>query len=37
VDAIYVKKGVGCAQAVRNGFLKGTEPDCDCGGDSTCC
>lgn len=37
VAAISVKKGVGCAQAVRTGFLKGTEPDCDCGHDSSCC
>ncbi|OIN99529.1 MAG: ferredoxin [Elusimicrobia bacterium CG_4_10_14_0_2_um_filter_56_8] len=36
-EAITVKKGVGCAQAVRNGFLRGTEPDCGCGGDSSCC
>ena len=37
VDAIAVKKGVGCAQAVRTGFLRGTEPNCDCGDDSNCC
>lgn len=37
VSAISVKKGVGCAQAVRNGLLKGTEPDCGCGDDGTCC
>jgi ferredoxin len=36
-EAISVKKGVGCAQAVRMGFLKGTEPDCGCGEDSSCC
>ena len=36
-DAIAVKKGVGCAQAVRKGFLNGTEPDCGCGDDSSCC
>jgi len=31
-EAITVKKGVGCAQAIRKGFLNGTEPDCgyDC-------
>ena len=34
-DAISVGAGVGCAQAVINGFLRGTEPDCDCSG--TCC
>ncbi|MHC4355709.1 MAG: mercury methylation ferredoxin HgcB, partial [Planctomycetota bacterium] len=26
-DAISVGAGVGCAQAVINGFLRGTEPD----------
>ena len=26
-DAISVKSGVGCAQAIINGILKGTEPD----------
>ena len=36
-QAITVKKGVGCAQAVRMGFLKGTEPDCGCGDGSSCC
>jgi len=36
--AIYVKSGVGCATAVINGFIKGTEPVCDCGGPSgKCC
>jgi len=30
--AISVGAGVGCAQAVINGFLRGTEPDCDCCG-----
>jgi formate hydrogenlyase subunit 6/NADH:ubiquinone oxidoreductase subunit I len=34
-DAISVGAGVGCAQAVINGFLRGTEPDCDCSGG--CC
>ncbi len=34
-DAISVPAGVGCAQAVINGFLRGTEPDCDCSGG--CC
>ena len=36
-EALSVKKGVGCAQAVRMGFLRGTEPDCGCGDDSSCC
>mgnify|MGYP001765664568 CR=1 FL=1 len=34
--ALTVKKGVGCAQAVRIGFLTGTEPQCGCGDDSCC-
>ncbi len=29
--AIKVKAGVGCAAAVINGLLRGTEPSCDCG------
>lgn len=37
VAAISVKKGVGCAQAVRKGFLNGTEPECGCGDDGSCC
>lgn len=32
-DAIRVKYGVGCARAVLNGLVKGTEPNCDCGCD----
>lgn len=35
--ALDVKQGVGCASAVIYGFLKGTEPSCDCGGDVKCC
>ncbi|HOT74267.1 MAG TPA: mercury methylation ferredoxin HgcB [Candidatus Wallbacteria bacterium] len=36
--AVSVKKGVGCAIAVINGIMNGTEPDCDCsGGASSCC
>lgn len=37
--AIYVDAGVGCAAAVINGILRGTEPSCDCGGSSgsACC
>ena len=37
VEALAVKKGVGCAQAVIKGFIKGTEPDCGCGDGSSCC
>jgi NAD-dependent dihydropyrimidine dehydrogenase PreA subunit len=34
-DAISAGKGVGCAQAILNGVLSGTEPNCDCSG--ACC
>lgn len=29
-DAISVKKGTGCAIAIINGIVRGTEPCCDC-------
>ena len=32
VEALTVKKGVGCASAIINGWLTGEEPNCDCGG-----
>jgi ferredoxin len=32
VEALIVKKGVGCASAIINGWLTGEEPNCDCGG-----
>lgn len=32
VEALDVKKGVGCASAIINGWLTGKEPSCDCGG-----
>lgn len=37
--AVTVDKGVGCATAIIWGFIKGTEPNCDCSGSSssTCC
>jgi NAD-dependent dihydropyrimidine dehydrogenase PreA subunit len=35
VGAIEVASGVGCAAAIINGKLRGTEPDCGCGGG--CC
>ncbi len=36
--AISVKAGVGCAAAVINGMIRGTEPNCDCSGSSgSCC
>lgn len=37
VTAIAVKTGVGCAAAVINGMLRGTEPSCDCSGSSESC
>ncbi len=40
-EAIKVESGVGCAWAVIQGWIKGTEPDCCCGGDAeeqdSCC
>ena len=36
--AISVRSGVGCAAGVINGLLRGTEPSCDCSGNSkNCC
>ena len=37
--ALTVDKGVGCATAVLNGWVKGGEPSCGCGGSDgpTCC
>lgn len=29
-SAIYVKSGVGCATAILQGAIKGTEPTCGC-------
>ena len=37
VGAISVHAGVGCATAIIQGWLKGTEPSCDCGGGDSCC
>ena len=37
VQAITVNAGVGCAAAVLTGMLRGTEPTCDCSGDTKCC
>jgi len=34
--AITVRSGVGCAAGIINGWLRGTEPSCDCSG-SGCC
>ncbi|MCL2529922.1 MAG: 4Fe-4S binding protein [Coriobacteriia bacterium] len=35
-NAITVNAGVGCAAAVITGWIKGTEPSCDCTDDSCC-
>ena len=35
--AIKVNAGVGCATAVINGFLKGTEPECGCSCEKSGC
>ncbi len=36
--AVSVNAGVGCAAAVINGMIRGTEPNCDCSGSSgNCC
>ncbi len=37
VGALSVDAGVGCAQAIILGALKGTEPTRDCGGDDGGC
>ncbi len=34
--AISVQSGVGCAAAIITGLLRGTEPTCDCGSQTTC-
>jgi ferredoxin len=36
-QAITVNSGVGCAYGVLVGRIKGTEPSCDCGTDSSSC
>ena len=33
-EAIHAGAGVGCAAAIINGLVRGTAPDCDCGGGS---
>ncbi len=30
VGAITLRPGVGCAAAILNGWIRGTEPSCDC-------
>lgn len=38
-DAVAVKSGVGCTAAILTGWIRGTEPDCDCSGADSggCC
>ncbi len=35
--ALTVKSGVGCAQGIISGAIRGTEPTCGCGEGSSCC
>jgi NAD-dependent dihydropyrimidine dehydrogenase PreA subunit len=35
-NAVTVKSGVGCAAGVISGWLRGTEPVCDCGTGGCC-
>lgn len=35
--ALEVKPGVGCAYAIIMGWLTGTEPSCECSGNSDSC
>lgn len=35
--ALAVRAGVGCAQAILTGAIRGKEPSCGCGEDSSCC
>ena len=36
-NAVEVNPGVGCAAAILNGWLTGSEPSCDCSSDSGGC
>ncbi|UCD95703.1 MAG: ferredoxin family protein [Candidatus Zixiibacteriota bacterium] len=36
-EAIRVRPGVGCAAAVLTGWIRGSEPSCDCSDDEPCC
>lgn len=36
-EALQVQAGVGCASAIIKGWLSGSEPNCDCSNDSSCC
>lgn len=35
-NALFVKTGVGCAAGIIIGYIKGSEPTCDCSGSSCC-
>jgi ferredoxin len=35
--AIEARKGVGCAQAIIGGMLRGGEPSCGCASKGSCC
>jgi ferredoxin len=35
--AVTVKSGVGCSAGVIAGWLRGTDPVCDCSGSGSCC
>ncbi len=35
--ALTVEAGVGCAAGILNGWIRGTEPTCDCGCGPDCC
>jgi NAD-dependent dihydropyrimidine dehydrogenase PreA subunit len=35
--ALTVRSGVGCAQGILTGAIRGTEPTCGCGEDSSRC
>ncbi len=38
LHAIDVQAGVGCANAILRGMIRGTSPQCGCGSkDETCC
>ncbi|MBW8016600.1 MAG: 4Fe-4S dicluster domain-containing protein [Planctomycetes bacterium] len=37
VSAIAVRSGVGCASGIINGFIRGTDPTCDCDKNGGCC
>ena len=36
-EAISVQAGVGCVAAILKGAITGTEPNCGCEDESSCC